>query len=283
MTIQNDTTLILGGTGKTGRRVASRLQARGLPVRIASRSGSPAFDWADRATWRAALEGVRSIYLAYYPDLAVPNAADDIRALTALAVKTGVQQVVLLSGRGEEQVLPSERAVQECGAAFTILRAAWFAQNFSEDFLAGSVAVGEVFLPAPDVVEPFVDADDLADVAVAALTDPQHQGQTYEVTGPELLTFAEAAATIAGAIDRPVRVTSVSPADYVAGAVADGVPEPLAAMLADLFVDILDGRNAHLGDGTDRALGRPARPFAAYAERAAAEGAWAAADAEVVR
>lgn len=277
MTIQNDTNdtiLILGGTGKTGRRVATGLRARGLPVRVASRSGSPAFDWADRATWRAALEGVRAIYLAYYPDLAVPGAAEDIRALTALAVQSGVQQVVLLSGRGEEQVLPSERAVRECGATFTILRAAWFAQNFSEGTLLGPVLGGEIAFPAGEVAEPFLDVDDIADVAVAALTDPAaHAGQTYELSGPRLLTFAEAAAEIAQAAGRPVRYVPVTPEAYAAE-LAAWVPPDYAAFLGDLFRQLLDGHNAHLSDGVERALGRPARDFRDFARAAAATGVW---------
>lgn len=274
MTIQNDTTLILGGTGKTGRRVASRLQARGLPVRIASRSGSTPFDWADRATWPAALEGVRSIYLAYYPDLAVPGAAADIRELTALAVKAGVEQVVLLSGRGEEQVLPSERAVQACGAAFTILRAAWFAQNFSEGTLLGPVLGGEIAFPAGDVAEPFLDVDDIADVAVAALTNPAaHAGRIYELSGPRLLTFAEAAAEIARASGRTVRYVPVTPEAYAAE-LAAWVPPDYAAFLGDLFRQLLDGHNAHLSGGVQEALGRPARDFGDYARAAAATGVW---------
>ncbi|HYN73416.1 MAG TPA: hypothetical protein VES60_13030, partial [Nakamurella sp.] len=191
-------TLITGGTGKTGRRIADRLTACGRPVRIGSRSGTPAFDWDDQAGWAAALEGVHAAYLSYYPDLAVPGAASTVAAFAAAAVDAGVRRLVLLTGRGEDGAQQAERAVLHClqgtEASLTILRCSWFNQNFSEDHLLEPILDGLVELPAGSVAEPFVDADDIADVAVAALTDGRHAGQLYELTGPRLLTFAEAVA-----------------------------------------------------------------------------------------
>ena len=181
---QDSTTLVLGGTGKTGRRVAERLWALGRSVRLGSRSGSPPFDWEAPSTWPAAVHGVRSIYLSYYPDLVAPGAADAISAFTELAVKSGALQMVLLSGRGEPEAARCEEIVRSAALEWTIVRASWFNQNFSENYLVEPVLAGEVALPAGDVGEPFVDADDIADVAVAALTGRGHAGQTYEVTGP---------------------------------------------------------------------------------------------------
>ena len=178
------TTLVLGGTGKTGRRVAKRLKARGLPVRIGSRSGEPPFDWEDQATWAPALRNVGSVYISYYPDLAVPGAVTKVGSFAQLAVEKGARRLVLLSGGGEEEAQLGEQAVVDSGADWTIVRSTWFNQNFSEGFLLGQVLSGVVALPAGDVREPFVDADDIADVAVAALTDDRHAGQLYEVTGP---------------------------------------------------------------------------------------------------
>jgi uncharacterized protein YbjT (DUF2867 family) len=165
------TTLVLGGTGKTGRRVAERLTARGLPVQVGSRPGKPPFDWDDQATWVPALRNVESVYVAYYPDLAVPGAAATVRSFAELAVKTGVRRLVLLSGRGEEGALLGEQAVRDSGAEWTVLRASWFSQNFSEGFFLDQVLSGEVALPAGSIREPFLDTDDIADVAVAALTE----------------------------------------------------------------------------------------------------------------
>jgi uncharacterized protein YbjT (DUF2867 family) len=269
------TTLVLCGTGKTGRRVAHRLTARGLRVRIGSRSGEPPFDWQDQATWEPAVRNVTSAYLVYYPDLGAPGAAAAVRSFAELAVDSGVRRLVLLSGRGEEGVLPAEQAVRECGADWTILRSSWFSQNFSEDFLLEPVQSGEIALPAGNVAEPFVDAEDAADVAVEALTEDRHLGQVYELTGPWLLTFADAAAEIAAAAEREVKYRSVPPEQFASMLVEHGVPAENAAFLTELFGKVLDGRNAHLTDGVQRALGRQPRDFTDYARVAAASGVWA--------
>jgi len=267
------TTLILGGAGKTGRRVAERLTARGLPVRLASRAGATRFDWADDSTWAAALRGAASVYMTYYPDLASPAAADQIRRLSALARGSGVRRIVLLSGRGEPQVLPAEQAVRESGVPFTILRAAWFCQNFSEGNLQEAVLSGEVAFPAGDVAEPFIDADDIADVAVAALTDDAHAGAIHELSGPRLLTFGDAVAEIARASGREVRYVPISFEEY-ASALAAHVPAEHVDFLVDLFRTILDGHNAHLSGGVEQVLGRNPRDFTDFARDAAAAGAW---------
>ncbi|MFD0539989.1 SDR family oxidoreductase [Actinomadura luteofluorescens] len=191
-----DLTLVLGGTGKTGRRVVQRLTGRDLRVRIGSRSGGVPFDWADRATWAPALDGVHAVYVAYYPDLAAPGAPEAIGAFAELAVESGARRLVLLSGRGEDEALACERTLAASGADWTVLRASWFAQNFSESYLLDPVVSGEVVLPQGEVREPFVDADDIADVAASVLTEDGHSGRTYELTGPRLLTFAEAVAAI---------------------------------------------------------------------------------------
>ncbi|HEU4533425.1 MAG TPA: hypothetical protein VFS00_04880 [Polyangiaceae bacterium] len=275
MNIERNGTLLLGGTGKTGRRVAERLAARGRPVRVGSRAGAPPFEWADRGTWAPVLAGVESIYLAYYPDLAAPGAAERVGALSHLAVASGVRRIVLLSGRGEPQVEASERAVRESGAAYTVLRCAWFNQNFSEGALLEPLRGGELAFPAGAVSEPFLDAEDVADVAVAALTDDAHAGQTYELTGPRLLGFGEAVDAIARATGRDLRYLPVSAEAYAAG-LAPYLPAEEASFLAGLFAYLLDGHNAHLADGVERVLGRRPRDFDQYVREAAAAGAWAA-------
>ena len=269
-----ETTLVVGGRGKTGRRVAQRLEARGVPVRVASRSGSPPFDWDDQATWAPALQDVASVYLTYYPDLAVPGAAATVGSFAKLAVENGARRVVLLSGRGEKEAQLSEQAVQDCGADWTIVRSSWFAQNFTESFMLEPVLAGEVALPAGDVGEPFIDAEDIADVAVAALTEDGHSGQLYEVTGPRLLSFADAVAEIAKASGREIGYVPVSPDQFVAALTAQDVPAEYVWLLEYLFSEVLDGRNAYLGDGVQRALGRQPRDFSDYARDAAATGAW---------
>src|SRR5215207_6874457 len=204
------TTLVLGGTGKTGRRIVERLTARGLPTRVGSRAGEPPFDWDDGDTWAPALDGAGQAYVSYFPDLAIPGAAETVAAFADLALARGVRRLALLSGRGEEEAERAERLFQATGADWTILRATWFSQNFSESYMLDAVLEGAVALPAHDVREPFVDAGDIADVAVAALTEDGHAGQLYELTGPRLLTFAEAVGEIAAATGRDVRFVPVS-------------------------------------------------------------------------
>jgi len=267
--------LVVGGTGKTGRRVAERLTARGVPVRIGSRSATPAFDWEDPSGWPAALDGAGAIYITYYPDLAAPGATEAVRALVDQAVAQGVRRLVLLSGRGEEEAQRAEQVLQESGADWTIVRASWFSQNFSESVLLEGVLAGEIVLPAEEIGEPFIDADDIADVVVAALTEDGHVGRLYEVTGPRLLTFAEAAAEIARASGRPVRYTRVSPGDFAAALAEQGSPSEVTELLLYLFTTVLDGRNAHPTDGVQRALGRAPKDFADYARDTAATGVWA--------
>ncbi|RKS73650.1 uncharacterized protein YbjT (DUF2867 family) [Actinomadura pelletieri DSM 43383] len=267
-------TLVLGGTGKTGRRVVERLEALDVAVRMGSRSASPRFDWEDEATWAPVLRDVEKVYLSYYPDLAAPGAREAVRSFTAAAVDAGVRHVVLLSGRGEDEAGECERIVQASGLAWTVVRASWFAQNFSEDYLLDPVRAGQVVLPAGDVPEPFVDADDIADVAVAALTRDGHEGEVYEVTGPRALTFAEAVAEIGRAAGRDVAFVRVPLDDYAAELRRLGLPEDLVAFLAHLFGTVLDGRNARPADGVRRALGRAPKDFADYARQTAASGIW---------
>ena len=267
-------TLIIGGTGKTGRRVVERFRQRGLPVRVGSRQGDTHFDWENQETWAPALQNVESAYVTYYPDLAFPGAAEKVRVLAGLAVKSGVRRLVLLSGRNEEGALLGEQAVRESGAEFTVVRASFMNQNFSEGFWLDSILGGELAAPAGDTLEPFIDADDIADIAFSALTDDRHVGQLYEVTGPRLLTFADAVGEIAKATGREVRYVPVSGEGFASGLLKEGVPADFVKDLTDLFTTVLDGRSAYLSDGVQRALGREPRDFAEYAQETAATGVW---------
>jgi uncharacterized protein YbjT (DUF2867 family) len=267
-------TLVLGGTGKTGRRVVQRLTAQGEPVRIGSRSGGLPFDWEDPATWAPVLTGVKAAYVSYYPDLAAPGAREVIGSFAETAVNSGTRRLVMLSGRGEDEAVACEKALAGSGADWTVLRCSWFAQNFSEGYLLEPVVSGHVFLPAAEVGEPFVDADDIADVAAAVLTQAGHAGQVYELTGPRLLTFAGAVAEIAAIAGRRIGYTAVPADDYAEALAAEGVPAEVIELLTYLFATVLDGRNACLGDGIQQVLGRRARDFADYARDAAATGIW---------
>ncbi len=270
----NKLALVLGGTGKTGRRVVDRLASRGVPTRIASRSANPSFDWGDQGSWDGVLDGVTAAYVSYAPDLAIPGATDTIRAFVERAVERGVQRLVLLSGRGEEEAQLCERIVQGAGVEWTVIRASWFNQNFSEGEFLDMVLAGEITLPAGDIGEPFVDAEDIADVAVAALTEDGHAGQVYEVTGPRLLTFTEAVKEIARASGREIQYIQIPHDAFAAGIAESGAPDDIVWLLDYLFSTVLDGRNAYVCDGVQRALGREPTDFAEYVRRIADSGVW---------
>lgn len=254
-------TLVLGANGKTGRRVADRLTAGGVPVRRGTRAGTPRFDWEEPGTWAPVLAGVDAVYVSYFPDLAVPGAVDAVRELTGLAEKAGVRRLVLLSGRGEPEAQAAEDVVRAGSTEWTVVRCAWFNQNFSEGHLLDPLLDGDVMLPAGEVTEPFLDVDDIADVAVAALTEPGHGGRTYEMTGPRLLTFADAVAEVAEATSRPLTYRQADLDSYLA---ATGMPEDVTGLLGYLFDEVLDGRNAWVGDGVEQALDRPAKDFGEF-------------------
>lgn len=265
--------LVIGSSGKTGSRISRRLAELGFAVRHGSRNAAIPFDWDRPEGWARALEGVSSAYVSYFPDLAFPGASEKIEALTKVAAEAGVKRLVLLSGRGETHARKCEVIVEDSGLDYTLIRASWFAQNFSEGYLRDPVLGGVVALPAGDVREPIVDVDDIADVAVAALTEERHSGQLYEVTGPRLLSFEEAAGELAAAIGRPVRYIPITLDQFHASMTEIG-----GKMVADVFTDIcrevLDGRNAYLSDGVRRALGREPRDFSEFCRGAAASGAW---------
>lgn len=269
--------LVTGATGKTGRRVARRLQEAGVAVRAGSRSGTPSFDWTDRITWEPALRNVTGIYLVL-PDLGSPRTAETVGAFARQAAAAGARRAVLLSvpegGAGQEHVLAAERALEHAGLDWTVLRPRWFFQNFSEDFLLDPVLSGELRLPAGDGKEAFVDAEDIAEVAVAALTEDGHAGWHYELSGPRLMTFREAVAEIAGATGRDIRYVPLTPEAYAGEQRAQGVPEEWVQLSVGLYEYVRDGGLATLSDGVQRALGRAPGDFSDYAEAAARQGFW---------
>jgi len=267
-------TLIIGGTGKTGRRVAQRLNTIGHPVRIGSRHASPAFDWTDPTSWPGALAGCDTAYVTFQPDLGLPGADAVVGAFARVAVAAGCRRLVLLSGRGEEGARRAEDTLIASGAEWTVVRSAFFVQNFTESFWSEELAQGSLTLVEHQVGEPFVDADDLADVVVTALTTPGHVGAVHEVTGPRLVTFAEIADEVGTLTGQPVRYAQLDPDAYIAALVAAGLPEHDAAGLSYLFTEVLDGRNAHVASTVRDLLGREPRDVAEVLKEAAAEGAW---------
>ena len=266
--------LIIGKNGKTGSRVNARLQALGYATRPVSRSTKPAFDWDNPATWHAAIEGTSAAYITYQPDLALPRAKAAIKAFVKVAVEAGLKHLVLLSGRGEEGAQRAEEIVKASGLSWNIVRASWFYQNFSESFMLEDILAGELVLPAGDTVEPFVDADDIADVVVAALTEPGHRNKLYEVTGPQALSFAQCIKQISDALGRHIKYTHIPVEAYINALRETGAPEDLQWLLHELFTVVFDGRNCKPTSGIEQALGRPPTDFKSYVQKMIASGVW---------
>lgn len=276
MTITANPILVIGATGKTGARVASQLQGLGLPVRHGTRRAKITFDWEAPETWAPVLDGVKKAYVTYFPDLAFPGAVEKVAAFCDVAKSTGLQHIVLLSGRGEHHARLGEDAIKASGIDYTLVRAAWFAQNFSEGYLRDPILSGVLPMPGGMIREPILDIDDIADVVVAALTQEGHRGHLYEVTGPRLMSFADMAEVLSTATGRTVRHVPISFEAFHANIAASS-----DTFVADVFTAIaretLDGRNEAVCDGVQRALGRPPRDFAEYAAAAARAGAWSTA------
>ncbi|TDF39242.1 NmrA family transcriptional regulator [Alteromonadaceae bacterium M269] len=261
MKTQNPSILIIGAKGKTGSRVSKQLKQLGYSPYEAGRHGPIYFDWHVRSSWAHALSGMESIYLTYYPDLAVPEAPDDITYFCKLAKERGVKHITLLSGRGEAAATHCENILKQSGIDWTIVRAAWFNQNFSDGLFKHFILNGKIALPTSTVREPFVDIDDIAQVVVASLTEGSHKQKLYEVTGPELLTFEDLAQRFTQLLNVDVQFESISMQEFCSNLEVAGVESGAIQMLTYLFGEVLDGRNEYVTEGVSRALGRPASNF----------------------
>ena len=266
--------LVLGGTGKTGRKVAERLTARGQGVRIGSRSGSPPFDWEAPDTWAAAIAGADTVYITFQPDLAVPGARELVERFVCQAVDGGVRKMVLLSGKGEREAERAEQVVMESGAEWTIVRASWFSQNFSESFFLDPILAGHVALPRSEALVPYVDTDDIADVVVEALLDQRHANRIYQLTGPRQWTFPDVTQEIARAAGREIAFTAITMDEYEQMLKEFQVPEDYIWLIRYLFTEVLTPANAVVTDDIRKVLGREPRDFAEYARDTAQTGIW---------
>ncbi|CAL1517677.1 NAD(P)H-binding protein [Chitinophaga sp. MM2321] len=266
--------LVLGATGKTGKRVAERLQKKGIPVRAGSRQGNPPFDWEKAENWATVLSGIKKVYITYYPDFVVPGALEKIQQFVDAAKNTGVQQLVFLSGRGEKEAEEAEKIVINSGLHWTIVRSSWFMQNFSEFFFLDNILAGYFVVPKPKALEPFVDLDDLADVVVEALTDDKHNRKIYELTGPELLSFKDTTSIISEAINSPIVYEEVDMDAYVNTLRDYQIPEDIIGLMQYLFTEVLDGRNESIKNDIEDVLGRKSTSFREYVVKATQTGVW---------
>jgi uncharacterized protein YbjT (DUF2867 family) len=270
----NKKILVLGGTGKTGRRVVDKLTKLGKTIRIGSRNGKPPFDWEKPETWPAVLDGMDMVYITFQPDLAVSGATNTIEKFTSLAVKTGIQKMVLLSGKGEIEAERSEQVVMNAGSDWTIVRASWFNQLFSESFFLDPILASYVALPKTEALIPFVDADDIADVVVESLLDDRHCGQTYELTGPRLLTFKQATEEISKVTGRDITFDSITIEEYTIMLREYRVPEEIIWLITYLFTEVLIEENSVVVNDIEKILGRKAKDFTEYARNTVKTGIW---------
>ena len=273
MNIEN--ILVIGGTGKTGRRVVEQLKKKGIEPKIGSRNASPSFDWDDKDTWVNTLNGIEKMYVTYYPDLAVPGAKEKIESLTYLAKELGIKKMVLLSGKGEIEAEACENIVINSGMDYSIVRASWFNQNWSESFFLDPIISGEVALPMSDVLIPFVDANDIAEVAAKVLLDDAYNGEIIEVTGPELITFKDIVNIISKVSNRKLNFYEITLEQYVEGMKQMQIPDDVVWLIEYLFSHVLTNpRNQLVVNDIERVLGRKAKPFAEYAQETAKTGVW---------
>jgi uncharacterized protein YbjT (DUF2867 family) len=272
---QANNILVTCGTGKTGRRVVDRLKTRDITARIGSRAGVPPFDWENPETWAGVLDGMDTVYINYHPDLAIPGARKAIEEFTSQAVKGGIQKMVLLSGKGEKEAELCEQVVMNAGTDWTIVRASWFNQLFSEAFLLDPILAGYVDLPGEEALVPFVDADDIADVVVESLLDDKHVGQTYELTGPRQLTFKQVTEEISNATGRDIVFNSITIEEYEKMLKEYQVPEGVIWLISYLFTEVLLlSSNSVVTNDIQKVLGRKAKDFTEYARETASTGIW---------
>ncbi|MFF2526823.1 NAD(P)H-binding protein [Streptomyces liangshanensis] len=266
--------LVLGATGKTGAPLVRRLRALGHTVRAASRTGGTRFDWFDPSTWDPALSGAEAVYVVPTETLGLPERA----AFVDRAKAAGVRRLVQLSVRGidEDGTHPTESAVRGSGLEWTILRPCWFSQDFAApDFFLAGVLAGEVRTPAGEGREPFIDAEDIAEVALTALTGDGHHGRTYDLSGPRALSFTQAVELIGTATGRPVTHHHRTEAEHAADLIAAGHTQDDAVAVAGFLAQIGEGADDYVSDGVERVLGRAPRSFEEYVTRAAENGTWA--------
>jgi uncharacterized protein YbjT (DUF2867 family) len=274
------TALILGGSGRTGSRVARNLAQRGIGTRTAARHGADIrFDWDDPAAHANALSGVDRVYLVT-PVLRV-SYADQVAAFLDLAETAGVRHVTFLSTYNADRAphgidIAAVEANLAARQAIThsVLRPAWVMQNFTDDHLP--VVDGVITAPSGGGAEAFVDADDIAAVGAETLLHPGvHAGARYTLTGPQALTFDAVAAIIAAAAGRPVSYNDIDQEAWISGALTVGVPADYAVMLRWLTGAIIAGNGSVPADDIEKVTGRPPVTFRAFAERNAR--AWAVA------
>ena len=267
--------LVIGGTGKTGRKVVEHLQNLGQNVRVGSRKSNPGFDWEKPETWADALNGMDKVYITFQPDLAVPGALEAIEGLTQEMKKSGVKKAVLLSGKGEREAELCEQVIINSGIDYTIVRANWFMQNFSESFFLDPILAGHLALPNGDAKVPYISTDDIAEVVTKVLMNDNHNGQIYQLTGARTLTFPQVVNEISDATGREIMFTPISLLAYSDIMRELQVPDNFIWLVNYLFTEVLGNKgNEVITNDVEKVLGRKPIDFSDYAKEVASKGVW---------
>lgn len=267
--------LIIGGTGKTGRKVVESLRQLNQNVRVGSRSAAIPFDWENTDTYAPSLEGIDRVYITYQPDLAVPGAFEAVTKLVEIARAKGVSKLVLLSGKGEVEAERCETVVMDSGIDYTIVRANWFSQNFSENFLLQPVLEGVMALPMGDMKVPYVDTGDIADVVVESLLHEEHNEKIYQLTGDETFTFQEVCQLISKETGRDIQFVDVSLQQYVEVMKTMDLPKIYVWLIEYLFSHVLTNpENERITQDVEQILKRKPRSFRNYVQETAESGIW---------
>ncbi|MFH8489388.1 NmrA family NAD(P)-binding protein [Streptomyces longisporoflavus] len=276
--------LVTGGTGTTGSRVATALAAQGTAVRIGSRTPAPdtdqvRFDWADPATHAPALTGADGVYLV--PPIGDAEPSRLMVPFLERALDAGVRRFVLLSSsaiaEGDPGAGEVHRALRRLAPEWAVLRPSWFMQNFvtpSHPHAQSMRTADEIVTATGQGRVAFVDADDIAAVAVRALTDERPHNAAHLVTGPRALGYTDIAEVVSKVSGRAIRHRSVSVAELRERLASAGIPERFAAVLAAMDDGIADGSEDRVDPTVEQLTGRPARSFEDFAAEHAT--AWAA-------
>ncbi|GIO34567.1 MULTISPECIES: NmrA family NAD(P)-binding protein [Paenibacillus] len=278
---QNEKILITGASGKTGSRIAKRLTDLGYAIRTAGRGKSlpnganehVIFDWFDESTHEAALKDVDKLYLV--GPIAVMDPSEIVMPFLERALKTGVRRIVLLGSASIPEEGPVfgkiHRAIRELAPEWAVLRPSYFMQNFVDSHGAQILNDGTIVSATGSGRVGFVDADDIAEVGVRALTDKQPHNTDHIITGPDSLTYAEAGDIIGAAAGRTIRHVNVPTQELANRFMAFGMPQDYARFLAGMDEDIrLYGKEDLVTDTVERITGRPPKSLKKFAEEHAA-------------
>jgi len=267
-------TIITAPHSKTGKRVVNLFNKAGLAYRGASRTSEVPFDWTQPETWIDTLHSANAIYIVLPPDLAFSGLPEILKRFLKFCSAKRLKKIVLLSGRGEEEALKCEQLTLSCGIPATVVRASWFSQNFSEGMFQEEIQKGEIVVPVKEVKEPFVDAEDIAEVVFRALTETGHANKVYELTGPELLSFEDVAHRFSQQLGKPVKASYVPIDEYLAMLHQANIPIEEIEVIKFLYMELLDGRNERLAFGVEEALGRKSASITQFIDRHKTTDLW---------